>query len=181
MEAEVQLYPLLNLGARCGWVVTATPRPLYPWERDPVRIVSEAGWALEPVWAGAENVATTGIRSPDHEARSESLYLRAPARLTPKCSTFAHSVNSCVLYESHNKQRLFLFAKLRKWLFKTERESVYRAVRTHSLNLIQINSCRLQIFNVYFNHLRTLCKIITNAVFVCWDRGYRRSMFSQLE
>jgi hypothetical protein len=28
-----------NLGARCGWVVNVTPRPLYPWERDPVLIV----------------------------------------------------------------------------------------------------------------------------------------------
>jgi hypothetical protein len=30
--------------------------------------------ALEPVWTGAENLAPTGIRSPDRPARSESLY-----------------------------------------------------------------------------------------------------------
>ena len=27
---EVQLYSFFNLGARCGWVVSATPRPLLP-------------------------------------------------------------------------------------------------------------------------------------------------------
>jgi hypothetical protein len=31
----------LNLGVRWGWVVSATPRPLYPGERDSVPIVQE--------------------------------------------------------------------------------------------------------------------------------------------
>jgi hypothetical protein len=44
-----------------GWVVNATPRPLYPQERDPVSIVQEAGWAPGPVWTGAENLAPTGF------------------------------------------------------------------------------------------------------------------------
>ena len=30
-----------------GWVIKATPRPFYPG----------AGWAPEPVWSGAENLA----------------------------------------------------------------------------------------------------------------------------
>ena len=58
-----------------GWVVNATPRPLYPPRKDQVPIVQEAGWAPGPVWTGAENLAPTGIRSPDRPARSESLYL----------------------------------------------------------------------------------------------------------
>jgi hypothetical protein len=34
---------------------------------------------LGPVWTGAENLGPTGIRSPEREARSESLYrLRCP-------------------------------------------------------------------------------------------------------
>ena len=37
-----------------GWVVNATPRPLYSRERNPVRIVREDGWALGSVWTGAE-------------------------------------------------------------------------------------------------------------------------------
>ena len=57
-----------------GWVDNVTPQPLYPRERDPVPILQEAGWAPEPVWTGAENLAFTGIRSPVHPARSESLY-----------------------------------------------------------------------------------------------------------
>jgi hypothetical protein len=46
----------------------------------PLPIVWEAGWASEPVWTGVENLAPTGIRSPDRPARSESLYrLRYPS------------------------------------------------------------------------------------------------------
>ena len=55
-------------------MVNATPRPLYPRERDPVPIVQEAGWALGPVWTGAENLTPIGIRSSDRTAHSESLY-----------------------------------------------------------------------------------------------------------
>ena len=47
----------LNLGTLDGggW---STPRPgrLYPG-KDPVPIVQESGWASEPVWIGAENLA----------------------------------------------------------------------------------------------------------------------------
>jgi hypothetical protein len=32
-------YSFLNLGAKWVWVVNATPRPLYPWKREPVPIV----------------------------------------------------------------------------------------------------------------------------------------------
>ena len=42
--------------------------------KDPVPVEYEAGWAPAPVWTGAENLAFTGIRSPDRPARSESLY-----------------------------------------------------------------------------------------------------------
>jgi hypothetical protein len=49
--------------------------------KDPVPIVWEVGWAPGSVWTGAENLATTGIRSSDLPARSESLYqLRYPGR-----------------------------------------------------------------------------------------------------
>jgi hypothetical protein len=58
-----------NLGARWGWVVKATPRPLYPRKRPGSNWV---GPGL--VWTGAENLASTGIRSPDLSARSDSLY-----------------------------------------------------------------------------------------------------------
>jgi hypothetical protein len=49
--------------------------------KDLVPTVQEAGWAPGPVWTGAENLAPTGIRSPDRPARSQSLYrLNYPAQ-----------------------------------------------------------------------------------------------------
>ena len=55
------------------------PADLSPREK-PVPIVQEAGRAPGPVWTGAENPASTGIRSPGRPARSQSLYrLRYPA------------------------------------------------------------------------------------------------------
>ena len=45
------------------------PRPLLTPKKDPVPIVQEAGWAPGAVWTGAENLASTGIRSPDRPAR----------------------------------------------------------------------------------------------------------------
>jgi hypothetical protein len=50
-----------------------------PARNDPVPNIKEAGWAAGPVWTSAENLASTGIRSPHRPARSESLYrLRHP-------------------------------------------------------------------------------------------------------
>jgi len=46
---------------------------LYP-RKDPIPIAREAGWAPGPVWTGAENLASTGIRFLDHPASSQSLY-----------------------------------------------------------------------------------------------------------
>jgi hypothetical protein len=47
--------------------------------KEPVPIVQEAGWVPGPVWIGAENLAPSGIQSPDRPVRSESLYwLRYP-------------------------------------------------------------------------------------------------------
>jgi len=42
--------------------------------KDPEPIVQVAGLAPGPVCTGAENLALSGIRSPDHPAHSESLY-----------------------------------------------------------------------------------------------------------
>ena len=69
-------------GTRRGWGVSVTPWLLFTTGKDPVLIVQEAGWALGPVWTGAENLVPTGIRSPDRPARSQSLYrLRYPRSL----------------------------------------------------------------------------------------------------
>ena len=54
---EVLLYSFFNLGTRRGWVVNSAPRPLYPWEREPLPIAQEAGWAPGPVWKGVEKIS----------------------------------------------------------------------------------------------------------------------------
>jgi len=46
------------------------PRPLFTPGKDPVPTVRETGWAPGPVWTGAENLASTGIRSPGRPAHS---------------------------------------------------------------------------------------------------------------
>ena len=72
-EQATKAYSFLNLGASWGWVVNATLRPLYPRERLCAHSIG--------IWLGpragvedVENVAPTGIRSPDRPARSQSLY-----------------------------------------------------------------------------------------------------------
>jgi hypothetical protein len=63
-------------------VVNPAPRLLYSKERDPVPVVQEAGWVSELVWMGPEKIPSTGVRTPDSPARSESLYrLRCLGRL----------------------------------------------------------------------------------------------------
>jgi len=57
-----------------GWGVSVTRRPHFIPGKDPLPIVQEAGWAPGPVWAGAENLVPTEIRSPERLARSQSLY-----------------------------------------------------------------------------------------------------------
>jgi hypothetical protein len=43
-----------------------------PLGNKPVPILQEDGWAQGLVWTGADNLATTGIRSLERPARSES-------------------------------------------------------------------------------------------------------------
>jgi hypothetical protein len=49
------------------------PAALYPWERPNAHCTG--GWVGPGlVWTSAKNLTPTGIRSPDHPARSHSLY-----------------------------------------------------------------------------------------------------------
>ena len=65
-----------------GEGTASRPALSLPPGKDPVPILQEAGWDPGPVWTGAENLAATGIRSPDRPARSQSLYrLSSPAYL----------------------------------------------------------------------------------------------------
>jgi len=58
----------MGVGGQPHALAASTPR------KDLVPIVQEARWAPGLVWTGAENLAPTGIRSPHHPARSQSLY-----------------------------------------------------------------------------------------------------------
>ena len=89
-------------GTRNGWVVSSTPRPYFTPGKDPVPIVQEAGWAPGSVWTGGK-FRPTGIRSPDHPARSQSLYrLNYPAHktkstITPKYTHKVEWINSKII------------------------------------------------------------------------------------
>jgi hypothetical protein len=65
---------LFNFGAGWGGWQTPRPRRFTPWERSCTHCLG-GRLALGPVWTGGENVAPTGIRSPDVPARTEPLYL----------------------------------------------------------------------------------------------------------
>jgi hypothetical protein len=72
---EVQMYSFFELGARWGWLVNATTRPLLPREIDQVHILQESEWATGTVWTGAKHLAYTGIWSPDRPAGSKSIII----------------------------------------------------------------------------------------------------------
>ena len=72
-------------------MVDTTPRPLYPREWPG----TYCGWATRPVWTGAENLASTGIRSPDRRARTKSLY-----RLSCRTCWQIYYLSSCRMLRS---------------------------------------------------------------------------------
>ena len=68
--ARLFLYPRRQMDVSNQRIIPAALPP----RNDRLHIVQEAGWAPGTVWTGAENLASTGIRSPYHPGRSESLY-----------------------------------------------------------------------------------------------------------
>jgi len=65
---ELCFSSFLNLYARREWLVSATScRTRYP-------LYKKLGRGPRPVWTGAENLAPSGFRTPDHPVRGESLY-----------------------------------------------------------------------------------------------------------
>jgi len=94
-------------GTRRGWGVSFTPRPPFTPGKDPVPIVQEAGWAPGPVWTGAENLAPTGIRSPDRPARSQSLYrLSYPAHTSSKPLIITTGISSSYILWQYDMKQL---------------------------------------------------------------------------
>jgi hypothetical protein len=67
-----------------GWfVVNATPWLFYTQERNPVPFAYEVLWAPGPMWTGAADLATTGIRSSDRPTTlSRRRYIGMHLRIT---------------------------------------------------------------------------------------------------
>jgi len=102
-------------GTRRGWGVCVTPRPLFTPGKDPLLIVHEAGWNPGPVWTGAENLAPTGIRSPDRPGRSQSVYLlRYSAHLSFSVLQLIPGQN-IVVYSIHSIYMVWLKSCDRHW------------------------------------------------------------------
>ena len=96
----------IDHGTRREWGVSSTPRPLFNPGKDPVTIVQEAGWAPGPVWPGAENLTSTGIRSLDRPTCSQSLYwLSYPAHILFAASQEIPCIsrNPKVHYRTHKR------------------------------------------------------------------------------
>ena len=62
----------MNTALEGGEGSASRPGPPFTPGKDTLSIVHEVGWAQGPVWTGAENLAPTGIRSPDRPAPSQS-------------------------------------------------------------------------------------------------------------
>jgi len=66
-------FTLCLTSALDGFVWTFTPLPIYP-HQDSAPIIRKVGWPPGPAWTGVENLAPTGIRSPDRPTLSDSLF-----------------------------------------------------------------------------------------------------------
>ena len=74
-DGEQMYSSTLSLTSALDGGEQSTPRPgRFTPGKDPVPIVQVVGWAPGPVQTGVKNLASTGIRSPDRPARSQSLY-----------------------------------------------------------------------------------------------------------
>ena len=72
-ERESRNSSTLSLTWALGGVGNATPQPHYPREWNPVSILYEGGWVPGPLWTSAENLAPTGMRSPERLTHSEAV------------------------------------------------------------------------------------------------------------
>ena len=107
------LLPRLWMGVGCQRHAPAA----LPRERDTVPIVQEAEWATGSVWTVAKNLAPTGIRSPDRQVRSESVYrIRCPG---PLGTLYSVKLGLCEFYLYLQKSSFFFFRVLRRRCFVT--------------------------------------------------------------
>jgi len=100
----------LDHGTRRVWGVRVTTRPLFTPGNYPVPIVQEAVWDPGLVRTGTENLVPTGIRSPDHTARSQSPYRLSYPSCPISCGNSKLGVVSKIKPPSSNKpNQIFSF------------------------------------------------------------------------
>ena len=123
----------LDHATRRGWGVSVMPRPLFIPGNDPVPIVQEDGWDPVPVWTCAENLAPTGIRSPDRPTRSQPLYrlsypvqnLCAVITLIASCDRKRHNVRIFVTNNDNSLHiMVFVFWFCESWFGKVKQETM---------------------------------------------------------
>jgi hypothetical protein len=76
-EGRTEVYLMLNLNTRWGWVVNTMPQLLHPWEGAWEPTVKEVGWVPVQVWMGMENrksLVPARIQTLNYPAHSESLH-----------------------------------------------------------------------------------------------------------
>ena len=82
-EGEQRHSYTLSLTSALDGVGWSTPCPdRFTPGKDPVPTVQEARWSPGPVWTGAENLAPTGIRSPDRPIQSSGSVVLLCCRVT---------------------------------------------------------------------------------------------------
>jgi hypothetical protein len=134
-----------------GWMVHATPRSLYTQEWPSTHYIR--GWVGPgPLWTGAENLAPTGIRSPDRPLRSESLYrLSDPG---PPRSAYMHVFT---ISSTHYSKWITLLCSVRR------RALIFTADNTNNTNSHAQDTTTLH-SNVFLTGIQQLMDIKANGL-----------------
>jgi hypothetical protein len=71
---NIQFYPYSTLPLEWGWWWAPRHAPRCPGTETRAPSWNRRGGTAGPVWTGAENVAPTGVRTPDSSARTKFIY-----------------------------------------------------------------------------------------------------------
>jgi len=91
--------PTPNPRARRGWVANAMLQALYPWERDPVPILQEAGWTSGLVWRGTEKLTPRGFEPLIIQPVSSCFTDYASPDRHFRCNTFKYRCLECCVIQ----------------------------------------------------------------------------------
>ena len=146
-------------------MINSTPRPPYPRKREAVLISEDVGWAPALVWTGAENLASTGIRSPDRPARSVSLNrLTYPGPQFNIITRHTYSVRNLCMSLSTNAALVWNLKLYVRSLTKPECVFKHRVLHKTAVKLYYSIFCyQYRAFFIIYN-LTNDCTIISNMI-----------------